>query len=147
MSSEYDSYAYFAIRSSLSLREIESHMGRSGDGSCWSNGDQRTPPKRGSYSFSKWTLLSGVEEGRPIDEHLRSLWRRLSVYREKLLNMPEELTASVSCVGHFHSHFDTVEIASGHFATAASYNLTLDFDFYFDDAFGQEEEGKPYWSW
>ena len=57
------------------------------------------------------------------------------------------MESSVICVGHFGSHLDSVEIASGHFATAAYYKLSLDFDFYFEDDFGHEEEGKPYWSW
>jgi len=146
MSAERDSYAYFTITSSQSLKQIESHMGTSGDGRCWSNGDQR-PSNRGNYSFSRWSLLSGVERGKPIDEHLQALWRRLSVYREQIIRLPEEMYLSVPCVGHFDSHFDKIQIASGHFATAAYYNLSLDCDFYFDDDFGYEDEGKPYWSW
>ena len=122
-------------------------MGRTGDGGCWSNGDNRKPPKKGAYGFSRWSLLSGVDHGRPIDEHLQALWRRLSEYGEKIIELPESMDASVPCVGCFNSHLDTVEIASGHFATAAYYRLILDCDFYFDDDFGHDDLGKPYWSW
>ncbi|MEL6643793.1 MAG: DUF4279 domain-containing protein [Pseudomonadota bacterium] len=146
MSVERDSYAYFTITSSQSLEKIEAQMGFAGDGLCWSNGDLR-PSNRGTYDFSRWSLLSGVERGDPIDEHLRALWRRLSGLRELIIQLPEEMNPSVSCVGHFASHFDKVQISSGHFATAAYYRANLDFDYYFDDDFGHEKEGTPYWSW
>ena len=147
MSAERDSYAYFTIMSSLSLNDIETHMGMAGDGNCWSIGDPRKPPVPGTYSFSRWSLLSGVERGRPINKHLQALWRRLSAYREKITELPEGMDGSIICVAYFNSHLDNVEIASGHFATAAYYKLELDCDFYFDDNFGHDDEGKPYWSW
>ena len=146
MSVERDSYAYFTITSSHSLEKIESHMGASGEGRCWSNGDQR-PSNRGHYDFSRWSMLSGVERGKSIDEHLQGLWRRLSDYRENIILLPEDMHRSVPCVGYFASHFDKVQISSGHFATAAYYRVNLDCDFYFDDEFGHEDEGTPYWSW
>lgn len=146
MSAERDSYAYFTITSSQSLEKIVSHMGVVGDGRCWSNGDPR-PSNRGNYDFSRWSLLSGVERGKPIDEHLQALWRRLSDLREPIIRLPKEMNRSVPCVGHFVSHFDKVQISSGHFSTAAYYGVNLDCDFYFDDKFGHEEEGTPYWSW
>jgi len=147
MSNERDSYAYFTITSALSLSDIETHMGEAGDGRCWSNGDLRKSPARGNYRFSRWSLLSGVERGRPIKEHLQALWRRLSEYREKVIELPAGMVGSIPCVGHFNSHLDTVEIASGHFATAAYYRLNLDCDFCFGDDFGHDDEGKPYWFW
>lgn len=148
MSTERDSYAYFSIVSSLPLSEIETHMEGKADGPCWSNGDPRKPPSKVAYHFSRWSLLSGVEHGKPINEHLAALWRRLSEYKEKIIELPEEMDAYISCVGHFKSHLDNIEISSGHYATAAYYGLKLDCDFYFDDDFGRDEEGgKPYWSW
>jgi hypothetical protein len=68
-------------------------------------------------------------------------------YRGRIINLPEEVSRKVSCVGVFNSHLDTIEIASGHFTTAAYYNLTLDCDFYYEDDFGHDDLGKPYWSW
>ena len=147
MAAERDSYAYFTITSSLSLYDIEAHMGKVGDGRCWSSGEHRMLPSKGTYGFSRWSLLSGVERGRPINEHLQALWRRLSEYREKIIELPEGMEGSVPCVGYFNTHLDPVEIASGHFSTAAYYRLTLDCDFYFDDDFGHDDAGKPYWSW
>lgn len=138
MSAERDSYAYFTIISSQSLARIEHHMGASGDGRCWSNGYQ-SPSKIGNYQFSRWSLLSGVERGRPIDEHLQALWRRLSVYREQIIQLPKDMERSVPCVGHFSSHFDPFQISSGHFATATYNGLNLDCDFYYDDDFGHED--------
>lgn len=89
-----------------------------GEVPCWSNGDQR-PSKRGHYDFSRWSVLSGVERGISIDEHLQALWRRLLDYREKIILLPEDMHRSVPCAGHFTPHFDKVQISPGHFATAA----------------------------
>lgn len=74
-------------------------------------------------------------------------WRRLSENRGKIIELPDGMEGGVPCVGHFKSHLDTVEIASGHFATAGHCRLILDCDFCFDDDFGNGDEGKPYWSW
>jgi len=142
MSNERDSYAYFTIVSSSSLAELDALMGFSCDGKCWSKGDPRTSRDQSLHTFSRWSLLSGVERGRPIDEHLRALWCRMADCRESIIDLPEEVYRSVSCVGVFNSHLDTVEIASGHFRTAAYYNLNLDCDFYYDD-----DLDKPDWSW
>ena len=84
MSAERDSYAYFTITSSLHLDDIDFHMGITGEGRGWSKGDHRKQPMVGTYSFSRWSLLSGVERGRPINEHFQSLWSRLSPLREKI---------------------------------------------------------------
>jgi len=147
MSTERDSYAYFTITSSVPLGEIEAHMGRAGDGGCWSIGDRRKRGAKSIYSFSRWSLLSGIERENPLDEHLQALWRRLSVYRTKVIELPEGMNRSVSCVGQFKSYKDNIDLASGYFSTAAYYGLRLDFDFYFDGDFGHEVEGKPCWSW
>ena len=146
MPTERGSFAYFTITSSRTLRDIEAYMGVAGDGRCWSIGDPR-PNKITIYDYSRWSMLSGVEHGRPIEEHLRSLWRRMSDIRELISQLPKDMNRSVACVGHFNSHFDQFEISSGHFATAAYYHAKLDCDFYFSDAFGDEEEGIPYWAW
>ncbi len=59
------------------------------------------------------------------------------------------MSSRISCVAHFKSHRDNISIAAGHFSTAAYYRIDLDFDFYFyfDYKFGNENEGKLYWSW
>lgn len=147
MSNEWGSYAYFNITSSRTLAELEALMGSAGDGKCWSKGDLRTSQNQLQHRFSRWSLLSGVERGRPIDEHLCALWRRMADYRRTIIDLPEDVYRRVCCVGVFNSHLDRLEIASGHFTTAAYYGLTLDCDFYYEDDFGDVDLGKPYWSW
>lgn len=146
MSAENDSYAYFTIVSSQPLSFIESHLGFSGDGKCWSIGDTR-PSGNGVYDFSRFSLLSGVDRGRPIEEHLQSLWRRMSKYRAQIISLPREMTRTVPCVASFASHRDVVQLSAGHFSTAAYFGAQLDCDFYFDDTFGDETKGVPYWEW
>jgi len=68
-------------------------------------------------------------------------------YRESIIALPDDVYRSVPCVGVFDSHLDTSEIASGHFTTAAYYNLTFDCDFYYEEDFGDDDLGKSYWVW
>ncbi len=145
MSAERDSYAYFTITTSGPLDQIESLMGMAGDGRCWSKGDTR-PSNKGTYDFSRWSMLSGIERGKPIDDHLKALWRRLSVHREQIIRLPDYMERGVFCVGVFNTRHDKFQIASGHFATAAYFGVTLDCDFYFDDEFGDDDGEIPWWS-
>ena len=145
MSAERDSYAYFTITSSGSLQQIEDCMGTSGDGNCWSKGDRR-PSNKSTYAFSRWSMLSGVERGQPIEDHLQALWRRLSVHREQIIRLPDHMFRSVSCVGVFNTRHAKLEISAGHFATAAYFGVTLDCDFYFDEEMGDDDDDTPWWS-
>ncbi len=72
-STEYDAYAYLAITCQAPLAEVEEWMGAAGERRSWSAGDSRGSPKYKPYSFTRWTLLSGVDPGLPLDRHLRAL--------------------------------------------------------------------------
>ncbi len=144
-----DGWAYFKIDSSLPLSAIAGHMGMDGEERSWSLGDVRFPVgnTRVRRTFSRWHLQSGVARGRPLDEHLRALWRRMSPLRSAIISLPDDMRRTVQCVAHFASHEDRFALASGHLATLAYYRANIDCDFYFEDGFGREEEGRPYWEW
>jgi len=122
-------------------------MGPTGDSSSWCIGQVRKPPAQGQYPFSRWSLPSGIEKGEPIETHLQSLWRRVSTYHAQVVGLANTMKGYIAGVGYFKSHRDKFAISSGHFATTAYYQLNFDFNFYFDDNFGHEEEGRPYWKW
>jgi hypothetical protein len=144
-STEYGSWAYLKLISQAPLEAICAHVGSSGDGRSWSIGDSsRTGVP---HRHSLWTLDSGLEKGVPLDAHIRALWKRIAAIRPEICSLPDEMTRVIQCVGHFKDHNDACKLSSGHFATAAFYRLDWDFDFYFDDDFGSEDEGKPYWEW
>ena len=145
IAAETDCWAYLKIISKRPLAAIESHIGRKADGRSWSVGDARRRPGQRPYDFSFWSWESGAVRGEPLDTHLRCLWRRLEPFRQALIDLPEDMKAYAQCVGKFATHQNPVSIASGHFATAASYRLVWDFDFYFGDEFGHDE--MPYWKW
>lgn len=144
-SSEYGSWAYLKLVSQEPLSAICKHIGSSGDGRSWSVGDSNHIGRPQRYSL--WTLDSGLERGEPLDAHIRALWKRLEKIRPAVCSLPQEINRVLQCVGHFKNHNDACAVSSGHFATAAFYGLDWDFDFYFDDDFGHEVKGKPYWAW
>ena len=100
-----------------------------------------------SYGFSMWSLGSGLEKGIPLDAHLTSLWRLIEDIKEQIITIPVEMKLTLQCVAHFAGQKEAFAISAGHFATAAYYRLDWDFDFYFDDNFGCEVDGQPYWKW
>ena len=147
ISTECDSWAYLRITSERPLAEICDHLGFESDEPSWSIGDQRQNAPHSLYKFSCWKLKSGLEVGAPLDAHLISLWQRMASHRDVLCSLPNDMSACVQCVAHFKSHRDKVAIAAGHYSTAAYYQMNIDCDFYFEDDFGHEEDGKPYWLW
>ncbi|MEP3180557.1 MAG: DUF4279 domain-containing protein [Lentilitoribacter sp.] len=144
-SSEYKSWAYLKLTSTQPLATICEHLGSSGDGRPW---DVGYPIRNGRKSnHSSWELHSGLGKGEPLDAHLRALWKRMEKIRPAICNLPKDVTRLLQCVGYVKGHSDVCALSTGHFATAAYYQLDFDFDFYFDDDFGDEDMGKPYWKW
>jgi hypothetical protein len=142
---EYGSWAYLKLMSHEPLDAICDHLGRPADSRSWSIGD---PGRNGvPHRYSLWTQESDLEKGEALDAHIKALWKRIEKFRPAFCRLPEEITRVLQCVGHFKDHKDACTLSSGHFATAAFYGLDWDFDFYFDDHFGREDEGKPYWEW
>ena len=147
MQNEYKSWAYLSVTSERPLSEIEGHLGFAGEESSWSKGEDRKSPSQGQYPFSRWCLQSGVEEGLPIDVHLKSIWKKIVPYRTQICGLPSSMHGLIQCVGTFKTRRDQFAVSAGHFSTAAYYQLSFDFDFYFDDEFGDEKEGQRYWEW
>lgn len=137
--------AYLRIRGSGSVDRIRQQMGVGPDAG-WSEGDPRRRG-RGTYQFSNWELHSGEMKGLPLDTHLRSLWRRLEPYKDRLIQLGPEYPRYLVCTAWFPTRDADVNIAAGHFSTAAYYRLETDFDFYFEDDFGDEDAGKGYATW
>ncbi len=142
---ETDAHAYLRITGSGSVDLISKQMGLEPDAG-WSEGDPRALG-RGNYTFSNWKFLSGEKRGLSLDTHLRSLWKRIEPYKERLVHLGPEFTRSLVCVAWFPSRDAEFKISAGHFSTAAYYRLDIDFDFYFLDDFGDEDAGKGYASW
>jgi hypothetical protein len=145
MKLETDARAYLRITGSGPVDLITRHMGLEPDDG-WSEGDSRRRGG-GNYTFSSWSLHSGERKGLPLDAHLRALWRRIEPYGERLVHLGPEFARYLVCVAWFPSRDTALEIAAGHFSTAAYYRLILDFDFYFTDNFGDPKVGRGYGSW
>lgn len=95
-------------------------------------------------------MSSGLDEraeGISLEEHLRALWGRMEVIRDRVVSAPPDFHRWLVAVGHFDSFDEALSLSGGHFATAAYYRLTIDFDFYFDDDFGHDDDGRAYWDW
>lgn len=145
MTIETDAYAYLRITGSGSVDLITQQMGLEPDDG-WSEGD---PMRRGhgNYKFSNWKLDSGEKKGRPLDSHIRALWKRIAPYEKRLIQLGPEYSRHLVCTAWFPSKDSEFTIAAGHFGTIAYYRLEIDFDFYFLDSFGDGNNGNDYASW
>ena len=132
-STECDSYAYLSVTCQAPLAEVEAWMGVAGEPRSWSIGDAHRNPKLKPRSFTVWSLGSGIEQGMPLDDHLRAIWARLPPLGDALVRRPADWRGWLVCVARFASPNDPVTIAAGHFKMTATYRLDLDCDFYFDD--------------
>lgn len=142
---ETEAYAYLRVSGTGSVDLISEQMGlKPEDG--WSEGDSR-PRGLGPYKTSCWKFHSGEKKGLPLDAHLRSLWKRIEPYKERLISLGPEFSRHLVCVAWFPTRDAELKIAAGHFSTSDYYQLDLDFDFYFEDGFGNEDAGKGYASW
>jgi hypothetical protein len=96
-------------------------------------------------------MASGIDEKTEfvaIEDHLRALWQRMSNIREKIISLPPECDRWLVGVAHFDQYNEPLSLSGGHFATARYYRLRMDFDFYFDDSFGNDDEcERRYWDW
>ncbi len=146
-SSEYGCYAYFKVTSKQPLAQIAEHFGVEGEDRSWSIGDIRERVPSTQYDFSNWKMSSGLKVGMPLDSHLKALWTKMEVIRSAVCEIPDEMFGLIQCVGHFKGNREPFTLSAGHFSTAAYYRLQIDFDFYFDNNFGHEDLGKPYWDW
>jgi len=142
---ETEARAYLRITGSGLIEEITGQLGLEPDDG-WSEGD---PKRRGSgiYGFSSWVLHSGERTGSPLDTQFRSLWKRIEPHKDRLRALGPEFSRFLVCTAWFPTRDTQLNIAAGHFATAAYYRLEPDFDFYFDDDFGHEDAGKGYATW
>ena len=142
---EMDARAYLRITGSGSVDRISELLGIGPDAG-WSAGEVKRRG-RGTYPFSNWEFHSGEMKGQLLDTHLRSLWRRVEPYREKLIQLGPEYSRYLICTARFPTRDAEFTVAAGHFSTAAYYRLETDFDFYFEDGFGDEAAGKSYAAW
>ncbi len=144
-------FAYLSITSKLPLQAITDHLGRAPDRKNFSIGEPRKRPGLKPYSFSRWSMASGLDEADEsisVEEHLRSLWGRMQSIREQVFSAPPEFERWLVAVGYFDRFEEPLSVSGGHFATAAYYRLNLDFDFYFGDDFGHDDYGGgAYWDW
>ncbi len=139
---EHGAYAYLTVTCQSPLAEVEAWMGIAGGSGSWSVGDPRKNAKYGNYSFTMWCLGSGIDQGLPLDDHLRAIWPHLPPLRDALWKLPADWLARVACVARFASPNDAFAISAGHYRVAASYNLDLDCDFYFDDESAFDADGN-----
>ena len=145
MTVEIDAYAYLRITGSDSVDLITKEIGLKPDDG-WSEGEPRRRG-HGNYTCTSWALHSGEKKGRPLDSHIRALWRRIEPHGDRLIQLGPEYSRYLVCTAWFPTRDSQFTIAAGHFSTIAYYRLEIDFDFYFRDDFGDRNTGKGYASW
>lgn len=132
-SSEYDAYAYLTVTSgTASLADITGYFGIEPDGSSWSKGDTRKVPNtlRPSYEFSRWSLVSGVDKGKPLELHLAALCERMLPLNEKLRGLPTAMRAVIASTGWVNDYQDPIVFRAHTLKEIGMFGIPFDFDLY-----------------
>lgn len=87
-----------------------------------------------------WRLCSGLDDMRPLDEHIKHLFLLLKMKNkaEKLRQLWVEYDLTLQCVGYFAPSGHGVHFSRETIRQAAQLGLAFDLDFYYMDDHGHE---------
>ena len=124
-------YAYFHISGPGTHEQVTEIIGLR-PSEAWNVGDKK--PQNGKIcKFMSWRLSSGLDDTRPLDEHIHNLLLRLHLKAGSLRQLWLDYDLTLQCVGYFppsgHGmHFNREQIRQ-----AAQLGLAFDLDFYYVD--------------
>ena len=127
-------YAYLHITGPSTHEEVTALLGVK-PSDAWNVGDAN--PRNGKpRQRMSWSMSSGLDDTRPLAEHIGALLLRLKIKAPALQQLWLEHDLTLQCVGYFppsgHGmHFDREQIRQ-----AAQLGLALDLDFYYVDDHG-----------
>lgn len=124
-------YAYFHITGPGTHQDVTTLLGVE-PSEAWNLGDAN--PRNGKpRKFMSWRKTSGLDDTRPLAEHISALFLWLQSRSEALRQLWVEHDLTLQCVGYFppsgHGmHFDREQVRQ-----AAQLGVALDLDFYYVD--------------
>lgn len=129
-------YAYFHITGPRTHEDVTALLGMT-PSEAW-NVDDANPRNGKPRQRMSWRMKSGLDDTRPLAEHIGALLLRLKMKASALQQLWVEHDLTLQCVGYFppsgHGmHFDREQIRQ-----AAQLGLALDLDFYYLDDHGHD---------
>lgn len=124
-------YAYIHVTGPSTHEEVTALLGIK-PSQAWNIGDVN--PRNGRpQNFMSWRRSSGLDDTRPLAEHIRALLAWVQPRASDLRQLWVEHDLTLQCVGYFppsgHGmHFDREQVRQ-----AAQLGLALDLDFYYVD--------------
>ena len=124
-------YAYFNVTGPSTHEEVSALLGLR-PSEAWNVGDAN--PRNGKLrKFMSWRMNSGLDDTKPLAEHISTLLLWLQPKASDLRQLWVEHNLTLQCVGYFppsgHGmHFDREQVRQ-----AAQLGLALDLDFYYVD--------------
>ena len=129
-------YAYLRITVKGKHELVTSQLGVEPT-NAWNEGDNN-PRNNMPRKFTSWQLESGLDDTKPIEEHLEILFSKLEPLKNKLLLLSKRHQIFIECVGYYppsgHGMYLSPEIVN----KAASMGAAFDLDFYYVSDYGHD---------
>jgi hypothetical protein len=104
---------------------------------AWVKGEHYSASSPGARrTHSRWALESGLDEGEPLEGHIRALLARLEPKQVEIRQVAERFTARIGVAQYFYEMNPGFRIESDILERLANLGLPIDFDQY---CLGQDE--------
>lgn len=98
---------------------------------AWVKGETYgAPSKGGRRTHSRWVLASGLNEGEPIESHLRALLARLEPLREAIDRVQQRFPVQIGVAQYFYEVNPQFRIEPELLRRYASLGVAINFDQY-----------------
>jgi hypothetical protein len=129
MMKENEQYAYFTLVGDFNPASITARIGLNPTKS-WKKGD-RSEQTNLERKFSRWSLYSRLDKGRPLERHVDDVLIQLEPVEDKIVAIRSEFEGYLSLVAYFYAGYPGLHFEAPALAKIGKMNLAMDMDFYY----------------
>ncbi|TGL31644.1 DUF4279 domain-containing protein [Leptospira koniambonensis] len=97
---------------------------------AWVKGDIDQKTNR-VETYSKWCLYSRLTKEKSLEDHIIDVLDQLDSQADRIRKITSQFDGILQLVGYFHQYYPGLSLDSKTINRIASYNLNMDFDFYY----------------
>lgn len=122
-------YAYFRVTGEGDCSVVSEKL-KISPTNQWSEGDI-SPRTEKPYKFMSWQLESGLDDTRPLDEHINKLFAILEPFEKELNELGHKYDLCIQGVGYFPPSGHGIHLDKNMIQKSANLGVSVDMDFYY----------------